>query len=214
MFEEKRFASRRVPGEYLDYLSYRPKGEGKLPLLLYIHGAGSRGSDIKKLAHVGPIGELDKGRVIPAVLLAPQCHAETWFDLYTVLCEFIETAIARDDVDPDRVYLTGSSMGGYTTWQLCISHPEWFAAAVPVCGGGMYWEAHRLKNISIWAFHGEKDGCVLPAESVKMVNAINRLGGSAKLTLYPDVGHGAWEPAFADDEMWAWLFAQKKQRDA
>ena len=76
-------------------------------------------------------------------------------------------------------------MGAYATWQICISHPEWVAAAVPVCGGGMYWDAGRLKDIPVWAFHGEKDDVVLCCESQHMTERINLAGGNAKLTLLP-----------------------------
>ena len=211
MFEGKRFDSVKHPGEYLDYLCHRPDGAEKRPLLFYLHGAGSRGDSLDQINHVGPIGELESGRDIPAVILAPQCHAETWFDLFHVLCEFIQTAMAWPDVDDSRVYVTGNSMGGYATWQLCISHPEWFAAAVPVCGGGMHWEAKRMVDLPIWAFHGDKDDTVPVEESIKMVGCIKWHGGTkAKLTVLPGVGHNAWDPAYADDEMWAWLFAQKK----
>lgn len=85
-----------------------------------------------------------------------------------------------------------------------------FAALVPVCGGGMYWNAARLKDIPIRAFHGALDTTVLPEESVHMVAAVNNNGGKAELTVYPDMAHNSWERAFADDEMWKWMFSQKR----
>lgn len=85
-----------------------------------------------------------------------------------------------------------------------------FAALVPVCGGGMYWNAARLKNIPIRAFHGALDTTVLPEESVHMVAAVNNSGGKAELTVYPDMAHNSWERAFADDEMWKWMLSQKR----
>ena len=212
MFKDKTFYSQKHAGEYLDFLEYcPPNAADKLPLLLYIHGAGSRGNDLSQMAAVGPIKELQKGRKINAVLLAPQCHSETWFDLFGVLSEFIETARKRENADPDRVYIAGVSMGAYATWQMCISHPDWFAAAVPVCGGGMYWNAARLKDLPVWAFHGALDTVVLPEESMKMVAAINKSGGNAKLTIFPKDDHNSWDNAFAMDELWKWLFEQKKE---
>ena len=209
-FSEKRFESENRRGEYLKYLEYKPEGHEKLLLFIYIHGAGGRGDDITKIAMTGPMGEIERGRDIKAVCVAPQCHCDTWFELFDVLLEFLDTMRNRDDVDITRVYGTGSSMGAYTLWQVLMSRPDWFAAAVPVCGGGMYWNAARLKDVPIWAFHGALDGTVLPEETVKMVAAVNRNGGSAKITVYPDRQHDAWTPTFASDEMWNWMFAQKR----
>ncbi len=211
MFNRNKFISEKHVGEYLDYLEYVPeKTDGKIPLLLYIHGAGSRGNNLSQMQVVGPVKEIENGRKINAVILVPQCHAETWFDLFEVLSEFIETVIKRQDADKDRVYITGSSMGAYTTWQMCISHPDWFAAAVPVCGGGMYWNAARLKDLPVWAFHGALDKTVLPEESMKMVDYINKNGGNAKLTIFPKDTHNSWDSAFSSDELWEWLFKQKR----
>lgn len=102
-------------------------------------------------------------------------------------------------------------MGAYATWQMCISHPDWFAAAVPVCGGGMYWNAARFKDLPIWAFHGALDDVVFPEESIKMVSAINNSGGNAKLTIFPLDDHNSWDNAFSNDELWQWLFEQKRR---
>ena len=198
-------------GKYLRYLSHTAAGEGRQPLLLYIHGAGSRGDSLSGLSHAGPIGELDNGRPIAAHIVAPQCHADTWFELFETLVDFVREQAARADVDPRRVYLTGCSMGGYTSWQLAMTCPELFAAVVPVCGGGMYWNAVRLRDVPVWAFHGARDRVVLPDESLHMVRAINDCGGDARLTILPHVEHNAWEAAFSSDEMWSWLFRQVKK---
>ena len=114
-------------------------------------------------------------------------------------------------VDVKRVYVAGSSMGGFTTWQMACAHPDWFAAAVPVCGGGQEWYAGRLKGMPIWAFHGLLDPVVPVEESVKMARAAQKAGADVRLTIYPDVHHEAWERAYADDAMWAWLFAQTRK---
>ena len=179
-------------------------------MLIYIHGAGSRGDTLSKMAEVGPIKELNSGRNIDAIVIAPQCHGDTWFDLFSVLTEFIDDYKNRENVDESRVYIAGVSMGAYATWQMCLSHPDWFAAAVPVCGGGMYWNAARLKNLPIWAFHGALDNVVFAEESIKMVSAINRNGGNAKLTIFPHDDHNSWDNAFSNNELWQWLFEQKR----
>ena len=145
-----------------------------------------------------------------AFSVAPQCYANSWFDIFEQLQDFIEFIISDKAVDRERVYLMGASMGGYTTWQLGMTRPELFAALVPICGGGMYWNSGRLVNTAIWAFHGDSDITVFPEESQKFINNIIAWGGKkAKLTILENTGHNAWEPAFTNPEMWKWLLDQK-----
>lgn len=210
MFTDKRFESKRYPGEYLDYMFYEPDGCQPLPLLLYTPGAGCRGTSLRQIGTGGFIENVIAKGGLPARIIIPQCRFETWFDYYHVLCEFLEANIADPRIDKSRIYLTGTSMGAYATWQLCISHPEWITAAVPVCGGGMYWDAGRLQNIPVWAFHGVEDNVVYCCESQHMVDRINATGGNAKLTLVPGIAHNAWDPAYSCEEMWEWLFQQRK----
>lgn len=212
VLEEKRFDSACRRGEYLDYLSYVPKDAAEpLPLLVYIHGAGSRGHSLDQMGVVGPIKLIEEGKPFPAMLAAPQCHEDHWFDLFETLAEFIDAMRHDPRVDARRVYVTGGSMGGFTSWQMACAHPDWFAAAVPVCGGGQEWFAGRLKGMPIWAFHGLLDPVVPVEESVRMARAAQRAGADVRLTIYPDVHHEAWERAYADDAMWAWLFAQARK---
>ena len=211
MFTPKKFVSSKFPGEYLDYLCYEPQSGEKMPLIIKLPGAGGRGTDLKQLGTGGFFQAVTEMGGVPARAVVPQCRFETWFDYFHVLCEFIETQIHQPDIDAQRVYLMGTSMGAYCAWQLCISHPEWFAAAVPVCGGGMYWDAGRIQKIPVWAFHGEKDDTVYCCESEFMVDRINQCGGNAKLTILPDVNHNAWDYAYFRDDMWQWLFEQKKE---
>ena len=152
IYSENRFDSANRRGDYLRYVKYEPenKPDGKLPLFIYVHGAGGRGDDLSVIRTVAPMGVIAAGREVNAVCVAPQCHADTWFELFDVLLEFIDNMRCGENIDQSRVYISGSSMGGYTTWQVIMSRPEWFAAAVPVCGGGMYWNAGRLKKLPIW----------------------------------------------------------------
>ena len=212
VLEEKRFDSACRPGEYLNYLYYAPKdAEAPMPLVVYIHGAGSRGKSLDQMGVIGPIKLIEEGKSFPARLVAPQCHEDHWFDLFETLAEFIDAMRHDPRVDVKRVYVAGSSMGGFTTWQMACAHPDWFAAAVPVCGGGQEWYAYRLKGMPVWAFHGLLDETVPVEESVKMARAAQKAGADVRLTIYPDVHHEAWERAYADDAMWAWLFAQTRK---
>lgn len=102
-------------------------------------------------------------------------------------------------------------MGGYATWQMAMSYPELFAAIIPICGGGMYWNSARLVNMGVWAFHGDSDLVVLKEESKKMVDGIKNNGGKPKLTIYNNCGHNAWTPTFNNQEVWKWLLSQSRK---
>ena len=180
----------------------------KYPLVIYLHGAGGRGRDIN-IVYNHPFFSETEEVLRDAVSVAPQCYADSWFNIFEQLQDFIETVIALDFVDKARVYMLGASMGGYGTWQMAECRPELFAAIVPICGGGMYWNTGRLVNMGVWAFHGADDKTVLCEESVKMVEGINKRGGNAKLTIYENTPHNSWTPTFRNADMWAWLFEQR-----
>ena len=181
----------------------------KYPVLLHLHGAGSRGSDINKLKENQIWPHVEKQNP-PCVIFSPQCEAETvWFDHFERLKDFAKAILEFDFVDRDRYYLMGTSMGGYATWQLAMSLNTIFAAVLPICGGGMYWNSGRLKDTNLWAFHGEDDPVVRCEESVKMVNGINKRGGHAKLTVYPGTNHNAWDPTYSNPEVWEWMLSQR-----
>jgi len=183
------------------------------PVLFYIHGAGSRGKDPERLKGSIVYEKVISTRDFPFVVVSPLCHENTWFDMFETLKRFILHIGTSSFADKRRLYVTGPSMGGYTAWQLGMSMPEVFAAIAPVCGGGMYWNAARLVNVPVWAFHGEKDEVVKPDESVKMVNAVNKCGGNAKLTLYPDVDHAAWVPAYTGKEIYEWFLTHENKNE-
>ena len=181
----------------------------KYPTVLFLHGAGTIGNDLDKLAGNSFLKHAQK-LSFPCVVFAPQCdEGKVWFDLFERLEDFAKAVLEFDFVDKERYYVVGGSMGGYTTWQIAMSLNDIFAAAIPICGGGMYWNAGRLKNMPVWAFHGDKDPTVFCEESVKMVEAINKRGGNAKLTIYPDTDHNSWDPTYRDPKVWEWLFSQR-----
>ena len=182
--------------------------EGKTyPVIVFLHGAGSRGENISLLEGNPYFLITDNFNDFPFISIAPLCHTNTWFDIFETLKNLVCHIMKFDFVDKKRIYLMGASMGGYATWQLAMSMPDCFAAAVPICGGGMYWNAERLKNVPIWAFHGEKDNVVLPEESQKMVDSVNQKGGCAKLTIYPENGHNAWIDTYSNPSVYSWLLS-------
>ena len=202
--------------EKLDYVLRMPvefSKEEKYPLVIYLHGAGGRGRNLD-LIYEHPFFSDTEPWLQQVISVAPQCYEDSWFSIFEQLQEFVQYVIGWECVDPSRVYLVGASMGGYTTWQLAMSRPEWFAAIIPICGGGMYWNAGRLIHMGVWAFHGDEDGAVFTEESKKMVNAIQANGGEAKLTIYEKTGHNAWSPTFQNGEVWKWLLTHTSKYQA
>ena len=200
--------------ENMEYLIHTPADyvAGKrYPVVLFLHGAGTRGDDIGILAGNSFMKMTDRYPQHSFITVAPHCKHDTWFEHFETLIRFAKAVAAADFTDPERFYLVGNSMGGYGTWQLATAIPEYLAAIIPICGGGMYWNAGRLVNVPVWAFHGEIDNVVRPEESQKMVDAINQKGGNARLTLYPNTKHDSWTPTYNTAEVFEWLFAQRNQ---
>lgn len=197
----------------LQYLIKYPKdfsNEKTYPVLFFLHGAGTRGKDINNVVNNVFMNCINNHNDLPFVVVAPLCSEDTWFDLWEHLERLVSHICGLPFADNNAIYLTGNSMGGYGAWQLGMSMPHIFAAIAPVCGGGMYWNAGRLKNVPVWAFHGALDKTVLPEESEKMVNAVNKNGGNAKLTVYPDAAHDAWTPTYSNREVFEWMLSHKK----
>jgi predicted peptidase len=202
--------------------------------VLFFHGSGERGKDNKKqLVHgVERFARPDSRSRYPCFVLAPQCptdldkqpimwngerermHSlkltpEVAIPLRTAL-ELLNMIEDNYPIDPDRIYITGISMGGFAVWEALMRHPERFAAAIPVCGGGDVSHADRIKNVPVWAFHGADDP-VVPVEcSRSMIKIIKNAGGQALYTEYPGVGHNSWDRAYAEPEFLSWLFSQKR----
>ncbi len=179
---------------YLGYQLYIPEDMSReIPLLIYLHGAGERGDRKKQLEHLERHGVprvIKEGREIPAVVLCPQCpEMFVWNNIVEKVKELIDKTVSEYEIKKDRICLTGSSMGGYGTWEMGITYPDFFAAISPVCGGGMQWRACKLVNTPVIAYHGDIDDVVEPINSIMMVSAINRNGGSAELKFLHGFGH-------------------------
>jgi len=195
--------------QYIVKMPERPME--KNPAIIFLHGAGTRGTDISVLERNRFLGEQShiSDEDSPFMVFAPLCSRDSWFDLFEQLQEFVKMVAAHPAVDANRLYLVGNSMGGFGSWQLAMTMPEYFAALVPICGGGMSWNAKRLINIPVWAFHGKDDKAVPPELSVFMVNKLNSVGGNARLTLLDNTGHNSWDYAFGLQELFDWMLNQR-----
>jgi predicted peptidase len=178
------------------------------PLMIFLHGSGERGDDIAKVKVHGPPKVAERDPNFPFILISPLLPAEQDWDiakLNVILGKALETL----PVDPSRVYLTGLSRGGHATWKWAAAEPQKFAAVAPVAGRGDPATACVLKAKPVWAFHGDRDDVVIPEGSFAMVRAIRACGGSPRLTIYPDVGHNAWDPAYEDPALYLWLLSHR-----
>jgi len=197
----------------ISYLLYLPEGYGaqeeRWPLVLFLHGSGERGTDLSLVTRHGPPRRVAEGTAFDFVLVSPQCPLGRWWSV-DQLDGLLRHLCATLAIDTDRVYVTGLSMGGFGTWAMAEEFPERFAAIAPVCGGGIPYRAPLLHDLPVWAFHGAKDPVFPVRYSTEMVDAINRAGGNARLTIYPDVGHDAYTDAYADAEFYRWLLAQRR----
>lgn len=201
--------------ETYNYLPQLPDGYDadpakRWPLILFLHGSGDRGTDVTSsvIFHGGPPKVIAGGRKIPAIVISPRCPDEWWSA--EVLGQFIDMISTKYRVDPDRIIVTGMSMGGFGTWELATKFPDRFAAIAPVCGGGNPAEAARLSKLPIWTFHGQLDTTVPVLLSQNMVAAIQKAGGSPHFTIYPTAQHNAWTPAYATDALYTWMLAQRR----
>lgn len=186
----------------------------KFPLMIFLHGAGERGDDLDLVKVWGPPKRVDADEnyrnSFPFVLVSPQCPRKTWWDVH-VTAQVLDLAIDKFHIDKSRVYVTGLSMGGFGTWALAANQPGKIAAIIPICGGGDPKTAEQLKDMPAWAFHGDKDTAVRVEQSRKMVDAVKKLDGEAKLTIYEGVGHNSWERTYANPRIYKWLLEQQRR---
>ena len=198
------------------------------PVILFLHGAGERGDDglIQTEVGIGTTIRRDRSR-FPAVVVMPQCRKNVWWadsTMADVAMAALEQAQKEFHGNPQRVYLTGLSMGGYGTWYLAGKYPGKFAALAPVCGGILvpdmarmqspddhspYTEAaKKIGKTPLWIFHGGDDPVVPVTESRRMNEAMTTLGGEVHYTEYPGVGHNSWEKAYAEPELLTWMLSK------
>lgn len=210
----------------LRYRAYMPDhdagapGGGPPPLVVYLHGAAPRGEDLARVDEQGLARKLAGGETVPFAVVAPLCPRNLdWSMILPALDALVVHATAELRADPDRVYLTGSSMGGFGVWALASEFPHRFAAAAPICGGGRHLldfpgRLRRMVDVPVWCFHGEQDEEIPVGESLRLVEALRAYGGNVRCTVYPGVGHDSWTRAYDDPELYAWFLRHRRRRSA
>lgn len=201
------------------------------PLVIFLHGSGERGRDNERQLTLGA-REFTAPALRaqhPCFVLAPQCaEGQRWVEVawgaplphetpaepsapMRLLIELIAALEQEPGVDAARIYLVGVSMGAFGVWDLLARFPDRFAAAVSICGGADDRAAPRLAHLPVWVFHGSKDTAVRPERSRSMVEALKAAGSRlVRYSEYPGVGHRAWDRAFAEPELFDWLFSQAR----
>lgn len=206
-----RFVSAAESGT-MNYAVYYPDHWEDLPLLVYLHGAGERGLAFDHLERHAIPRLLAEGRSYNAVILTPQCPTEVvWCNIVHEVKALIDKVAAQFSIRPDRICLTGGSMGGYGTWSLALTYPNFFSAIGPVAGGGMAWRAKRLVTTPVYAFHGTEDATVAPVYSQLMCDAVTAAGGEAPLVLLEGMGHNdGINYAYEKTDLVDWLLQQRR----
>jgi len=219
-----------VPSNYDPHKSW--------PVVLFLHGSGERGSDGLLQTEVG-MGRAIRyaGANFPFIVVMPQCRRDRFWtdpDMQNVALIALDQTIREFHGDPERIYLSGLSMGGYGVWEIAIHNPGKFAALVPICGGleapkdyanlhsslindaaikDPYAEvARRIGKTPVWIFHGDADPTVPVEESRKMAKALKDAGANVKYTEYPGMPHNSWDKAYAEPELIRWMMQQTLHR--
>lgn len=232
-FVERGLAGESVRHRYQVFVPAARPTAGKLPVILFLHGSGERGSDnhAQLEAGLGPYVR-EHAAEFPAIVVFPQVpQNEEWMGANTDMAlAALAAATTEFNGDPQRTYLTGLSMGGYGTWEIALKAPTRFAALVPICGAllppnderALYVTgvtdatdpyaalAAKLGKVPVWIFHGAKDDAVSPADDRKTFAAFKAAGADVQYTEFPDTGHNSWDATYQHDAMWNWLFAQRR----
>jgi predicted esterase len=174
------------------------------PLIIYLHGRSACGNDLNKVRRYGLPFFTERGMQLDAIAVSPQCPigknwaSENWLE------PMLRELTSKYRIDTCRIYLTGMSLGGFGTWDLAIKYPDRFAAIAPLCGGGKPQNVCAIKNVPVWAFHGDKDKQVPIARSKEMVEALRKCGGNPKFTILKGFPHDIHR-TYADENLYKWM---------
>lgn len=204
--EERRYAL-FVPPQYQRF------PEKRWPVILFLHGSGECGRDGIAHTRVGlPAHIARRPNRFPFITVMPQAH-RLWFrgPEAAAAWDILDEVLREYRADPDRIYLTGLSMGGFAAWEFAMWRPDVFAAVAPVCGVGNAAYAANMKEMPVWAFHGRLDDRVPVEGSREPIEALRLLGAEPKYTEFPEGNHFIWDGVYADAELYRWLLKQRRR---
>lgn len=207
-----------VRGQVRKYAVLVPRGytpATPTPTIVFLNGSGECGTDGSKQAVVG----LGSAALLaperwPFIIIFPQkpSSADLWVDHDDLVMATLDATRREFAVDDTRLYLTGLSQGGRGTWEIAARHPRLFAAIVPVCGfGDPEPLGPALKDMPVWAFHGEKDNVVPAAKTRAIIDAISKAGGQPTATYFKDADHNAWDPAYRGQKIPEWFLSFQRR---
>ncbi|MDF2507063.1 MAG: phospholipase [Microbacterium sp.] len=205
-----------TPADVLRYLVHLPDAydadPGRLwPLVLFLHGAGERGSDLDLAAVHGPPRLADDGHEFPFILVTPQCgESSQWVTELSTLSGLLDEVVSTHRVGPARISVTGLSMGGFGTWSLAVRYPDRFAAIAPICGGLWMQSAAPIRHLPVWAFHGDADDVVPIAATEEIITELRSLDADVRFTRYAGVGHDSWTETYDNPELYDWLLDRRR----
>ena len=200
------------------------------PLVLFLHGAGGRGNNnSEQLYDAGSIDAFEDQSIFTnhqTYLIAPQVpENKQWVNIkwstlkhkmpkisetMELTLELIDNVLKNknNQIDTNRVYLMGLSMGGYGVWDILQRRPKLFAAVVPICGGGDVSRSSLISHIPIWAWHGDRDDVIHVSRSKSMFNELRKIGGDIIYSEIKGRGHDVWNDVWKSKELWDWLFSK------
>lgn len=205
-----------APESKLGYLIYLPRDYGQTqepsPLLLFLHGSGERGQEIAKVKKHGPPKLIAAGQHFPFVVISPQCPENVHWEPELLLA-LLDDVAKKYQIDSNRIYVTGLSMGGSGTWGLIAAAPNRFAAAMPICGRAADTAiAEQASQLPVWIVVGDRDKAELVENCVQMENLLKERKADIKLTIMHGVGHDSWSQTYATPEIYEWMLRHRRTK--
>jgi len=176
-----------------------------IPLIIYLHGASCCGTNLTKVKRYGTIDAIGKGLPMSSIVIAPQSQG-AWNP--KKLNELLEWMTLNYNVDKNRVYVVGMSLGGYGTMDFVNAYPEKIAAAIAFCGGCSTNSPDGLGRTCMWIMHGTADRAVGINRSKQVVSYLQNTGHD-KLLRYdwlPGGSHGVYARYFYLPKLYDWLY--------
>ncbi len=196
-----------------NYILHQPTGTTKKPLIVFLHGSGERGTDVQKVTKHGPLKYLSNTN-LDAFILAPQCPENSYWESESLYQLIQKTLHDNPNIDSNRIYLTGLSMGAWGAWNLAFAHPEIFAALVPIAGFVdriPMIENCKIKHIPTQIYHGLLDDVVPVEYAITIFKKLKPCSTNLELTIFDDANHDSWSRVYDDKKIYEWMFQQIKK---